>query len=206
MNAGSLCLLLLTMMVSAQTIRDEVIVTRLNSDLMALKFLPSLPNGKKLPDLVAMTREDRAALAARVANRNPDQHQVILRYADAMAKLYEETVIPWDLAYALTSVLAGKNLSNHTLTPLTSAILEAVDRAFVCRDTQSDLGKSPQFRASIELAYDALLALDVSHPNARIVAGGLLESGKLIRARGPRLPFIRPIPPVLRPMSPQQGL
>ncbi len=177
-------------------------MTRLNSDLMALKSLPALPNGIVLPNLFAMSTEDRAALRKTVANRSPDQDQVMMRYADAMAKFYEKTVVPWDLAYALTSVLAGKDLSNDALTPLTGAILDAVDSAFVCMNTGSDLGNSVQFRASVEHAYHALLALDVSAPNARVVVGGLFKAGNLICNGGP---LVRPIPPALRPMSPRQA-
>jgi len=66
----------------------------------------------------------------------------MLRFADDVSKIYGESVIPWELAYALTSVLAGKDLSNPDLAPLTRAILEAVSSAFLCRSEHSNLRES----------------------------------------------------------------
>src|SRR5258708_437610 len=168
MKTPSLCLslFLITMTVNAQPTWEDV-MTRLNSDLMALKSLPALPNGIVLPNLFAMSTEDRAALRKTVANRSPDQDQVMMRYADAMAKFYEKTVVPWDLAYALTSVLAGKDLSNDALTPLTGAILHAVYSAFVCINTGSHLGNSAHLRPAVEHAYHALLPLHPPPPTPR---------------------------------------
>ena len=190
---GLLWLLLFTLTVSAQTTGDDELVSRLNSALLPLK---SLPKGDALPDLVAMTAEDRAALRAAVANQNPAQNRVMLRFADDMAELYGVAVILWDFAYALTSVLAGKDVSQDTLTPLTSSILGALDSAFA----RSNLRKSAQFRASVEHAYDALLALGVSPANTRVVVDSLLKAADLIVNRRP----FQLIPPAFPPMLPQR--
>jgi len=151
--------------------------------VQALKFLPSLPIGQALPDLLRIAKEDRAALRATVASKNPDQDRVMLRYADDVSKIYGETVIPWDLACALTSVLAGKDRGRG-------------QRAFACRNEQSSLRQPVEFRTAVERAYGALLALDVSAPKARVVAGGLLKVGGFICADRP---LVRPIPPAFPP-------
>ena len=117
-----------------------------------------------------------------------------------MSKVYGETVIPWDLAYALTSVLAGKDLSNDNLRPLTRAILEAVSSAFLCRNEHSNLRDSVQLRAAVEHAYRALLALNVTATNARVVVGSLLKAGLYVCADRT---LVVPIPPAFLALPPE---
>jgi hypothetical protein len=134
-----------------------------------------------------------------IASQNSDQQKAMRSYADAVGKLYQKPVIPWYLAFALTSVLAGRDLSNDSLAPLTRAILGALDSAFVCKDVECDLRSSTEFRASVGEAYDSLLALGVNSSNASIAAEGLIQAGYQIRHRDP---LIRPIHPATRPVSP----
>jgi hypothetical protein len=166
MKTLSLGLLLVAMTVNAQPIGDDAIVTRLNLDLMALR---SLSVG------------------------SPERSQAMGRYASDINKLYPIGFVTRDLAYALTSALAGKGLSDDTLTPLTRATLGIIDSAFACRTDSSDLRNSVQFRASIEQAYHALLALDASAPNTRVVMGLLFRAADRIAH-----PIVRPIPPAHR--------
>jgi len=84
--------------------------------------------------------------------------------------------VSWSQAYTLTSVLAGKDLSEATLTPLTHAILGMMDSALVCLNTSARLHDSARFHTFAEQAYTALLALNVSAQNARIVMGVLLSN------------------------------
>ena len=84
-------------------------------------------------------------------------------------------------------MLAGKNLSHETLTPLTTAILGVIDSAFACRLDSSDLAQSASFRASIEQAYNALIALDVSTANTQAVMRLLYQAARPV-AISPLLP------------------
>jgi hypothetical protein len=118
MKAWLLCLLLFPVTVGAQPAHDEVVITQLNSHLLALKVLPPLPDGKSLSNVYLMDRQQRAAIRKTLDSQNSDQQKAMRSYADAVGKLYQKPVIPWDLAFALTSVLAGRDLSNDSLPPL----------------------------------------------------------------------------------------
>jgi hypothetical protein len=150
-------------MARAQPAPDDPVITQLNADLMPLKASPSLPERRRITDRFA-TDINTLYRAKGIATRN--------------------------LAIGLMSVLEGKELSEHALTPLTSALLKIADSAYACRADASDPANSPRFRAAIEQAYNALIALHVVVPNAQRIMRLMYQAADRI-AR----PIIRPIPP-----------
>ena len=170
-------LLLFAVTVGAQPDRYEAILTRLNRHLLPLKSM--------------------------AASQGAAQEEIMRRYADEMSKLYQTTVIPRDLSRSLTAALAGKDLTNENLMPLTRSIVAALNLAFDCRESrQCELGKLEGFRSSALGTYNALLALGAGPPQARTVMNEVLRAGLLIRKR--QDPVFRNIPPGVPPKLPSQ--
>jgi hypothetical protein len=206
MKTCALSLLLFAMTVHAQRAPDAAGVSQLNADLMALKSLPTLPGGDTLPDPLPMAVTGREALRHSVS---PVQEQVMQQYSRDLnmilakhrvtivdgkdeglegptAGLRGKAFVSWDQAYALTSVLAGKDLSEDLLAPLSGAILGMVDSALVCLNDSSRLRDSAGFRASSEQAYKALRTLGVAPPNVEVVMGILFRNASMLVAGPPR--------------------
>ena len=89
----------------------------------------------------------------------------------------------WQLAYALTRVLAGKALSEDRVAPA-EAIEGVVASALECRANLTRLPDSIRFRNSMEQAYRALISLGVSVPNSRVMMGLLFRSVDRMAHRG----------------------
>jgi hypothetical protein len=184
------CVLLLAPTVLAQTIPQHRLVERLTEDLISLTFLPEMPEGSVVVDARELASKDRNRLKAVVRDQSPALDGIMLRFAAHVAEQYNESVIPWSLAYVLTSTLAGKSLPEGSVKLLAASIVSSLDNAFVCRKTSTPLRNSAQFRITVKTAYDTLLALGVSRPNVQIVIKNLIITGNLI---------VHPYEPLIRP-------
>jgi hypothetical protein len=161
MKTAWLCMLLFSLAAIAQPLGRDALVARLNADLLPLRS-PS----------------------------TSEQTQVMANFATDINSHYPKGFVARNLASALTGVLEGKDLSDETLTPLTTAMLDISDLANACRPDSCDLLKSSQFRGSIEQAFTALTALHVSVPNTQNVMWLLYRAANRIAH-----PIVRPIPP-----------
>jgi hypothetical protein len=86
-------------------------------------------------------------------------------------------------------VLAGKDLSDDTLAPLSDAILGMVDSALVCLTDSTRLRDSIEFRVHAEQAYRAVGALGVSPPNVQVVMEALFRRSDALSKHPPRLTY-----------------
>jgi hypothetical protein len=102
-------------------------------------------------------------------------------------------VVPWHLAFALTTVLSGRELSDEAIGELINRVLDAFDAAYTCREQGCFLGYSAEFRSAVTRVRDALVAIGISKADALQVAGGIMEGGRLIAS--PQRPRVIPIPP-----------
>ena len=172
--------------VHGQTLTETEIVARLNSDLVALKSLP--PSFASLETGV----HNRGTLQAMVS---PDQFAIMQRYRQAVGAFQRQRhrdaiassknladgggmlgFANWNQAYLLTSLLAGRDLSDASVTPLTHAILGIVDGAVTCLETSAPLRSSARARTSADATYSALRAVGVSNNDARLLIESLLVS------------------------------
>ena len=195
------------MTVHAQTTADPRSASPLKADLMALKSLPGLPAGTTLPDPPTTKGADRVAL---MTSPSPERERAVerlqrdlfnltgQRYAEIdkfkpgespLMKTFQPLSGGWEIAYALTNVLAGKDLSDAALTPLTDAMLDMMDSALDSLSNETKLDDSAEFRTSAEQAYKALLALDVSVPNVQVVMEALLRRADGLSKYSPRLTY-----------------
>jgi hypothetical protein len=191
------CLLLFGAAAGAQSSSNNAVVDRLNADLRVLESLPALRPGVVLPDVTAMTPEAREALRAAVANEFPEQDLAMQRYASDVMKTRGMSAVPWDLAYALTSVLRGRKLTDSELTDLNRAMLEAVDAAISWRATR----RAARFQEAALQVHEIILGFGVTVGNARAVSVGLLKAASLIVNHGP---LVQPISPAYPPTVPER--
>jgi hypothetical protein len=191
METGLPCLLFLAIASAAGQQLPGPLHAQINANL---RLLRSLPAGDPLPDLTAISPESHLALKQRVSESNPRQDRIMRLFAFDIASSYrDKPVVPWNFAFALTTVLAGREVPDEMLTRLTDEILDAFDAAFACRNQGCYLGYSAEFRRAAEQVRDELVAVGVSKADALQVAGGIMEGGRLI-ASPPRL-RVMPIPP-----------
>jgi hypothetical protein len=141
MQKRSLCLLIFTTIAAAQSPDHKALVARLNADLLPMRSIESSPD-------------------------NPAQKRVMVQFAMDISKLHPPGFVSRDLAYALTSAIAGKDLSDENLTPLVNGILANFVIALACQANSCDLIKSVQFSASIKQTHSALTDLGVSARDA----------------------------------------
>ena len=202
MKTAVWCLLFLAARVGAQTIPDEL-VDRLATDLSALRNLPN-PNGERLRGFLDLTRSDLTALRSFVSQQAPEQNRAMTRFVDDIADRYGKVLIPWDVAYALTSALAGRELPDEMLKQLSSSFVLAIDSTVSCRDTRSSLRKSVKFRAALESMNNSLVSLGVHGADALVVLESLSTAGLRIADPNAAGPVVKPIPPY-QPRSPATG-
>lgn len=143
MKTAALSLLLFSMAANAQPLSHDEMVAQLNQVLLPLKSVADLPQA---------------------------QAEIATRFVSDLARHYVDGFAVQGLGKPLARVLAGKDLSDDTLTPLTEAILGVIDSTRAWRgDGSRGLRTSPELRASLEQAYSALTALHVSSRDTRLV-------------------------------------
>ena len=181
MTTSSRCLifLLLASALFAQTHQNEV-AQRLAADLIALTSMPGLPEGSVVLNPRSLDRLDLLNLKAVVKNRTPDLDSAMQKFAADAAPRYDTYVIPWSLAYVLTSVLAGKNLPRNSANLIATSTLTALDSAFVCRRTSTPLRNSAQFLSSLKTLQETLLSVGVNAPNVKIVIDNVIGAARLV--------------------------
>ena len=185
--------LLLPITLLAQTFSAAQLMDRLSDDLLALSSLPGLPEGSVVVNPLRLAGTDLAKLKAVVKAETPMLDSAMERFAAHAAERYDRLVIPWSLAYVLTSTLAGANLPADSAKLLVASILSSLDSAFVCYETSRPrcLENSVQFRLSVTSAHHTLLALGISRPNVRTVIENLILAGD--RIVHPQGSFFRPL-------------
>jgi len=178
---SSRCLiaLLLAPTLFAQTHPDEV-ADRLTADLIALNSIPALPEGSVVLNPRSLDRLDLAILKTTVKNRTPDLDRAMQSFAADAAPRYAKYVIPWSLAYVLTSVLAGKNLPRNSAETIATSTLNALDTAFACRRTSTPVRESAQFLSALKALRETLLILEVNPPNVRIIIDNVIGAASLV--------------------------
>ncbi len=181
MTTSSRCLiaLLLAPAVFAQVRQNEV-ADRLTADLLALTFVPALPEGSVVLNPRALDRLDLASLKATVKNTMPDLDSAMQRLAADAAPRYDRYVVPWSLAYVLTRVLAGKELPLNSANLIATSTLNALDSAFTCRKTSTPLRDSAQFLSALKTLRESLLILGVNPVNAKIVIDNVVGAARLV--------------------------
>jgi hypothetical protein len=195
MKTALLFPVLLAVTVQAQTAPEFDFVSRLNADLLPLSALPALSS----------PLEDGVSKAAARKTVSPEQNAIMDKYRQDLIGFERQrdlatsrpdsllvgmrSFFSWDEAYKLTSALAGKELSEGNLTPLSEAIRGIANSAVVCRNTGSALLDSAEFRASAEKANDALRALGVSNHDARAVMEMLFSRARVAAVPAPRMTF-----------------
>jgi hypothetical protein len=168
MKKQSLCLLIFAAMATAQSPDHKELVARLTADLMPMRSIESSPD-------------------------NAAQQRVMAQFATDISKLHPPGFVSRDLAYALTSAIAGKDLSDDNLTPLVNGILANFGSALACKADICDLMKSVQFRAFTKQTLSALTALDVSARDAMGVIRLVYQAAdRIVRAPAS---LIRPATP-----------
>ena len=139
---------------AAQPDRGEAILRRLNSQLEPLQSLK--------------------------ITRSQEHYKIIWGYEKEMFHLYNEPVIPADLAFHLTSALWAKPLTKTNLTALNRSIIAALNISLDCRDERCQLGKSQRFRKASGELFRVLRVMDISAPESIIITEDLLRAGVLI--------------------------
>jgi hypothetical protein len=177
---GVLGCLLLPATLLAQTLPEQRLVDQLSEDLISLTSLRGMSEGSVVVNPRQLTSKELARLKAAVKDQTPELDGIMMRFAAHVAERYDRFVVPWSLAYVLTSTLAGKRLPQSVVKQLAASIVAALDSAVVCRQTSTLTWNCAQFRASAKSAHDTLLALGVAPPNARIVIENLIFAGDLI--------------------------
>lgn len=186
MKVWYVCLLLV---IEAAYAQPNAILMRLNGELTELKSLPVVPDRAALSGLPSLGGGHPQTFRKNVAESEPEMYRAANWIAGDISRFhypYPGDFATWELAYALTSVLAGKNLSDDRVAPLTEAIAGVVASAVDCRANLTRLLDSTQFQHSMEQAYKALIALNVSVPNTRVMMGLLYRSVNRMARRGSR--------------------
>lgn len=186
MKLWSVCLFLV---IGAAYAQPNAMLVRLNGNLTNLKSLPAIADEAALSGLSSLTGGDPEVFRKTVAGSEPDFYRAANWITVDISHLhypYPGDFRTWKLAYALTRVLAGKTLSEDREAPLTEAIAGVVASAVDCRANLTRLLDSTQFQNSMEQAYKALIALNVSVPNTRVMMGLLYRSVDPMARRGSR--------------------
>ncbi len=171
--------LLLSPTLFAQSRSDEV-VERLTADLISLSSVRGMPEGSAVLNPLSLGRLDLARLKAMVKDQNPDLDSTMQRFAADAAERYDKYVIPWSVAYVVTSVLAGKDLPRNSVTWLVTSIVTALDSAFVCRRTSTPLRDSAEFGSALKRLRETLLSLGVAPSNVKIAVDNMIDAGRLV--------------------------
>jgi hypothetical protein len=169
MKKRSWCLLIFATIATAQSPDHKALVAQLSADLMPMRSIESSPD-------------------------NPAQKRVMAQFAMDVSKLHPPGFVSRNLAFALTSAISGKQLSEDNLTPLVDGILANFISALACKPDSCDLMKSVQFRASIKQSHSALRALGVSLPETQGVMRLIYQAANRV-ARPPAASLIRPATP-----------
>jgi hypothetical protein len=178
-SSRQLIALLLAPTLFAQIPQNEV-ADRLTADLIALTSIPALPEGSVVPNPRSLDRLALATLKSAVKNRNPELDSAMQKFAADAAQRYDKYVIPWSLAYVLTSALAGKDLPRNSANHIATSTLNALDSAFVCRRTATNLRDSAPFVSALKTLQETLLLVGVSPPNVKIVIDNVGCAARLV--------------------------
>jgi hypothetical protein len=90
-----------------------------------------------------------------------------------------------DQAYKLTRVLAGKDLSEDNLAPLTRAITAIITSAITSRKSGASIRDSTALRDSSQQTYDALRNIGVNNRDLRIVIDAFLRGAQTLSQPAP---------------------
>ena len=160
--------------------RSHGVIERLTSDLTSLSSVQTTSKGVSVINPLVLDRLDLAHLKATVKGHNPDLDGIMQRLAADAAKRYDKYVIPWSLAYVVTSVLAGKDLPRHSATLLSTSIIAALDGAFMCRRTATPLRDSPEYRSALTDLRETLLSVRVAPSDMNVVIENLITASRQI--------------------------
>jgi hypothetical protein len=189
MKTAFFCLPLLTAILHAQPVDNAGIVVKMTTDLLPLKS--AMPSSEPLKDDV-FTRAELESLV------KGTQRQIIQSWQEDLSKVQARYIrsfrkpgdSPWeapsgfwafsdqDQAYKLTSVLAGRDLSEENLRPLVEGIVGMAESAMESRNTSSPLRDSATFHSSAEKVGAALQALGVSNADIRVVGDSLFAGAE----------------------------
>jgi hypothetical protein len=178
-------LLLLTATVHAQAISDAGIVARITADLLPLKSV--LISGEALRDEVYLPAELQSLVTYGqnkvIQSLRKDLFQLQYQHKEredgpaSCASFFSP-----DEGYKLTTVLAGKDLTEGNLKPLVEGIVGMAVSAIEHRDFAA-------FRDAAEKTWGALQALGVSDPDLGIVVDALFRGAKVASSPPVRLKY-----------------
>ena len=185
MQTVSFLLLLLATSLPAQIPDAVQIVSKMTSDLLPLKS--ALISSEPLKDDVYTPAELQSLVTYSqhkvIQSYQKDlveiqfRHNLALRKPDNAPVSFGSFFSP-DQAYKLTSVLAGKDLSEENLMPLVEGIVGMAESAAESSATSAPLEKSVAFRTAAEKFWSALHALGVGNPDLEIVTDALFRGAK----------------------------
>ncbi len=161
----------------------RTVVRNLTADLTALAAIPEIPPDRILAHPQLLSREDLAATKAAIRRENPALDAVMKRFSAHAHDRYGRYVISFGFACLLTTALSGRQLPEASLVKLNTAILSAIDNAFLCRRIAARLRDSGPYRDALRETRAALAELGVSEPNAEAVSGSLDRMAREIVSR-----------------------
>jgi hypothetical protein len=181
MKSASCCALLFAVGLAAQTPSSDAAVNKLNSTLLPLATLPRVPDGDSFHGTPLRKREKcsgciRAADYWQFMEISRQIVNDIMSEADRYHRPTFRSVSGF--AYALTSVLAGRDLPIDRLSRLTNSIVETLDVATEFAVNRSDA--KDQFNASVMQTKKALIDIGVGAPDAQYVAECLALMGSSV--------------------------
>jgi hypothetical protein len=184
-NKGFLLSALFAFAADAQPPGNAEIVSRLTADLIPLKAV--LISEEPLEDAVYSPDELRGLESVgqyKVMQACQRDLLPILISHTRGARRPEDASIAFgsffspDLAYKLTRALAGKDLTELNVRPLSEGIIGMNESALDCSIASCQLQDSAAFRSSAQRTWDALHVLGVEERDLRIVTAALFRGAK----------------------------
>jgi len=182
MKAVPFGLLLLATLIHAQMASDTGTVPRITSELLHLNSV--LISSEPLKDEIYTPAELQSLVTW-------SQHKIMQAYQRDLLELQIKrnravsrpgdaslafgSFYSADQAYRLSSPLAGKDLSERSVTLLAEGIVAMAEAAIECRYTSSSLQTSAGFRNAAEKVWTALQVLGVGDPDRGVVVDALFR-------------------------------
>ena len=180
-----LCLALFAFAADAQPPNNAEIVSRFTADLLPLKDM--LTSEEPLKDAVYSFDELRGLESVgqyKVMQACQRDLFPVLSSHTLVARKPEDASVGFgsffsaDLAYKLTRVLAGKDLTASNVRPLSEGIVGMNESALDCSIASCRLQDSTAFLISAQRTWDALQGLGVKDQDLRIVTDALFRGAK----------------------------
>jgi hypothetical protein len=160
--------------------------------LISLKNLP--PSEGPIIDPRTLNQESLKRLQAETETNDDRLEQAIARLV--RPALAYHSPVSWEAGYALTTALAGKEITENDAKNGVESMLALLNVPSAlkrrCRHTPEQLWRDPDFQWSLTKYYQDVRILGATEENARIAAGNLSESAEKAMHTGSILCAIPP--------------